>query len=110
MFGVGEYTFAPWKIGISGLYKNIQFSLIESYNHKPVVFDDTCYMLGFDSYKKAIFVHELLTSDIVSKFIGSIVFLDSKRPITSSLLNRICLLEVANILGKANLFLELFDV
>src|SRR5690606_18231930 len=27
VFGIGSYSFAPWKIAISGLYKNISFVL-----------------------------------------------------------------------------------
>ena len=108
IFGVGEYTFSKWKIVVSGLYKNIKFSLIGSYNDKPIVLDDTCYMLGFDSYEKALLIYELLTSKIVSKFISSIIFLDCKRPITTSLLNRICLQEVARFEGKDSEFQKFF--
>ena len=28
IFGVGDYTFAPWKVAISGLYKTIHFAVI----------------------------------------------------------------------------------
>ena len=110
IFGVGEYTFAPWKIAISGLYKNIRFSMIGSHDDKPIVLDDTCYMLGFDSCEKATLIHELLTSPIVDRFIQSIVFPDGKRPITASLLNRIRLSEVAKIEGKHRVFTSLFGV
>ncbi len=109
IFGVGEYTFAPWKIAISGLYKNIKFSLISSYHNKPIVLDDTCYMLGFGSYQQAVLVYELLISEMVGQFIDSIIFLDNKRPVTSSLLNRIRLLEVAKVLGKEETFFKLFN-
>ena len=108
MFGVGNYTFKPWKVAISGLYKNIKFSLVGLYNDKPVVFDDTCYMLGFDNKKEALFVYEVLTSDIAKKFIDSLVFKDSKRPITVALLNRISIESISKKLGMHDEYKNLF--
>ncbi|MCF7956303.1 MAG: SAM-dependent methyltransferase [Phycisphaerae bacterium] len=99
VFGVGEYSFEPWKVAISGLYKNTVFSLIGPYHSKPIVFDDTCYLLSFDSQEKASFVYELLTSSIATEFIQSIVFKDNKRPITVALLKRINIMKIAEHLG-----------
>jgi hypothetical protein len=95
IFGVGDYTFKPWKVAISGLYKTIHFSLIPPYDGKPVVLDDTCYFLGFDTREQAELIHQLVSSNTVRRFIESIVFLDDKRPITASLLNRINLEKAA---------------
>jgi len=97
VFGVGDYTFKPWKVAVSGLYKTIRFSLIPPYDDKPVVLDDTCYFLGFDTMEQAEFIHRLVSSDTIRRFIESIVFLDDKRPITASLLNRINLEKAAQI-------------
>lgn len=108
IFGVGDYTFKPWKVAISGLYKNIKFSLIEPYNDVPVVLDDTCYMLGFDKKNQAVFVYEILTSDIAKKFINSLVFKDSKRPITVALLNRINIEAIAKKIGLHDEYKRLF--
>ena len=108
MFGVGDYTFKPWKVAISGLYKNIMFSLVGPYIGKPVVLDDTCYMLGFDKKNQAIFVHKLLTSDIAQKFIGSLVFKDNKRPITVALLNRINIESIAKKMNMHDEYKKLF--
>ena len=110
VFGVGEYTFKPWKIGISGLYKNRRFQLIRPYNGKPVVLDDTCYSLGFDTKQEAEFVLELLTSSVAGEFISSIVFEDNKRPITAGLLNRISLFKIALMIGKEKTYRALFQV
>ncbi len=109
MFGVGDYSFKPWKIVISGLYKNLKFKLVGSFQEKPIVLDDTCYMMGFESKKKAEFVYGLLTSKIAGDFIDSIVFKDNKRPITVGLLNRINLKHLSIHLGlteKYNLFFK----
>ncbi len=108
IFGVGDYTFKPWKVAISGLYKNIKFSLIEPYNGVPVVLDDTCYMLGFDKKNQAIFVHEILTSGVAKKFIDSLVFKDSKRPITVALLDRINIESIAKKLEVHDEYKKLF--
>lgn len=109
VFGVGDYSFKPWKIVISGLYKNIKFKLVGPFKKKPVVLDDTCYMISFESEEKAKFVYKLLSSKVADDFISSIVFKDSKRPITVALLNRINFKKLAYHLGmieKYNLFFE----
>ena len=74
----------------------------------PVVLDDTCYMLGFNKKNQAIFVHEILTSDIAKKFIDSLVFKDSKRPITVALLNRINIESIAKKLRLHDEYKNLF--
>ena len=53
IFGIGEYSFAPWKVAISGLYKQSKFSLIPPYEGKPVMLDDTCYFIPFDTEQDA---------------------------------------------------------
>ena len=95
IFGVGDYTFKPWKITISSLYKNLKFRKIALFNNKPIVLDDTCYMLGFDSEAEVDLVLTILQSDIATNFINSLVFKDSKRTITASVLNRINLRTIA---------------
>lgn len=109
IFGVGNYSFLPWKIAISGLYKNINFSLLSTVNGKPIVLDDTCYFLSFDSEFQAKFIYELLTSSIALDFINSIIFKDSKRPITNSLLKRISLKNIAKYLHKSDEYHKLID-
>jgi hypothetical protein len=107
IFGVGDYTFLPWKVGISGLYKNISFALIGPHQKKPVVLDDTCYFLGFRKEQSARFVWKLLTSDYAKQFIDSLVFRDDKRPITASLLNRINIEVIAKMLGMHDQYQEM---
>ena len=109
VFGVGDYSFQPWKIVISGLYKNIRFRLVGPFQEKPVVLDDTCYMMSFESEEKAEFVYRLLSSEVAGDFIDSIVFKDSKRPVTVALLNRISLKYLANHLGLADKYNSFFE-
>jgi hypothetical protein len=108
IFGVGDYTFSPWKVVISGLYKNMIFSKIGCYNGKPIVVDDTCYMLGFSSEDQANFVLKILSSETCKEFINSLVFIDNKRPITVALLNRINIKNIAISLGLLNRYDSLF--
>lgn len=87
MFGVGNYTFTPWKIAICGLYKKLEFRLIGQLNDRPVIFDDTVYFIGFDDRESACKAFARLTSTPVQDFYASLIFWDEKRPIKSSILN-----------------------
>ncbi|RAQ47053.1 SAM-dependent methyltransferase [Arthrospira sp. O9.13F] len=87
IFGVGDYTFKPWKIAICGLYKKLEFRLISPLKGKPVLFDDTVYFLGFDTEPEAIAIFEIITSAEAIAFYNSLIFWDEKRPIKTSILN-----------------------
>ena len=43
VFGIGEYSFAQWKVAISGFYKSLDFRVVAPCEGRPVVLDDTCY-------------------------------------------------------------------
>lgn len=100
IFGVGDYSFKPYKIAISGLYKTFHFCLVKPQNNKPVMLDDTCYFIGFDTLEQAEYVWELLNSVFVTDFLKSISFKDSKRMITKEVLMRIDLRRVAILKGE----------
>ena len=89
IFGIGDYSFAPYKIAISGLYKSTHFTLVSPSNSKPIMLDDTCYFIGFESLKMAEIAHYLVNSELVQKFLKSIIFSDSKRSINKDTLMRI---------------------
>ncbi|MGH7602341.1 MAG: SAM-dependent methyltransferase, partial [bacterium] len=95
IFGVGAYTFAPWKIAICGLYKTLQFRLVGEIEGEPVIFDDTIYFLSFADEQQARQVYQLLLSPSAIKFLSSLIFWDEKRPIKAGILNRLdwCRLE-----------------
>lgn len=95
IFGVGSYTFAPWKIAISGLYKKLEFRLIGKIKEKPVVFDDTVYFLSFNEQEAASETFQLLNSPAANKFYLSLIFGDEKRPIKSSILNCLSITKLA---------------
>ncbi|MFH0734947.1 MAG: N-6 DNA methylase [bacterium] len=95
IFGIGVYSFTKWKVAISGFYKTIHFKVIPPLNDKPVMVDDTCYYIPCETKEEAIFIQELLTSEISLEFLNSIVFWDNKRPITVEVLNRINIEKIA---------------
>lgn len=99
VFGVGPYSFSPWKVAISGLYKKLDFSCVGPLENKPVVFDDTCYFFPCDSEEQASVLHRLVTSDAAIEFWSALVFWDAKRPITAKLLNALDLAELARAIG-----------
>lgn len=98
MFGIGEYSFSRYKVGISGFYKNPLFSILYSEDEKPVMTDDTCYFLSFDNYEYAYAIMLYLNSDRVQSFLKSIAFLDAKRPYTKKILQRIDINKVIDII------------
>lgn len=99
IFGVGAYTFAPWKIAICGLYKKLDFRFVGRINSKAVVFDDTVYFLSFEDEQVAYKTFMLLTSPSALDFYSSLIFWDEKRPIKSSVLNSLNLFLLAERLS-----------
>jgi hypothetical protein len=97
VFGLGDYSFSQYKIAISGLHKTASFRLIGPMSDKPVFFDDTCYILPFGDPVEAAIVLGLLAAPAVQSLLRSLVFFDSKRPITKKLLQRIDLAAAANL-------------
>lgn len=95
IFGIGDYAFLPYKVAISGLYKEPRFALVLPDEGRPVMLDDTCYFIGFDDYKDALITAALLNNALVRQFLRSIVFTDAKRPYTKEVLMRIDLAKVA---------------
>ncbi len=89
VFGIGPYSFAPWKVAISGLYKRIEFSLVGPHEGRPVMLDDTCYFLPYEAEDEARAAHEALRSDLARGFIEARVFWDAKRPINKALLQKL---------------------
>lgn len=97
IFGIGDYSFSKYKVAISGFYKKPLFSLV--YNEKPIMLDDTCYFLSFDSFEEAYITMLILNSNLVQDFLKDIAFLDSKRPYTKKILKRIDIQKCLSILS-----------
>ncbi|MDW8215102.1 MAG: SAM-dependent DNA methyltransferase [Roseiflexaceae bacterium] len=100
IFGVGPYSFAPWKVAISGLYKKLEFVQVSPFQDRPVVLDDTCYFFPCRSEEECNLLYELVMSKPAREFWTSLIFWDAKRPITAQLLNSLDLMALARLLGK----------
>ena len=94
VFGVGEYTFAPWKIVVSGLGKQLAFRCLGPQQGRPVVPDDTCYFWGFLPKSKLAPSATSCTPRPRRSFSGP-SFWDAKRPITKAVLERLHLGRLA---------------
>jgi len=99
VFGVGNYSFAPWKVAISGFYKKLDFKVVGPYAGKPVVLDDTCYFAACRNREEALFIAQLLNSEIARDFFSAFIFWDEKRPITLEVLKRLDILRLAKELN-----------
>jgi len=99
VFGVGPYAFTPWKVAISGFYKKLEFTAVGPFEGRPVVFDDTCYLLPCASQAEAEHTARLLNSPAAQGFFRAFVFFDDKRPITAQLLRRLDLSALADQSG-----------
>ncbi len=94
MFGIGPYTFAPWKVAVSGFHKTPRFQLVGPSEGQPVLFDDTSYFLPCRSATEAAILLSALTSEATALLLKSLLFADAKRPVTKKLLQRIDLAAV----------------
>ena len=88
MFGIGDYSFAKYKVGISGFYKVPFFSLIYAENG-TVMCDDTGYFIAFSNYDDAYTAMLVLNSYKVIRLLKTVSYHDAKRPFTKQLLNRL---------------------
>lgn len=98
MFGVGPYSFAPWKVAICGLYKKVQFEVVGPIDGKPTMLDDTSYFLPCPTQALAEELAEALNGVRAKAFFEARVFWDDKRPIRKALLQS---LSLATLLGRS---------
>ena len=89
MFGVGPYSFAPYKVMVSGLHKAPVFRVYGPVEGRPQLCDDTCYFLPFVTAPAAALALALLDQPLARHFVASLLFPDAKRPVTKRLLQRI---------------------
>lgn len=89
VFGVGDYTFAPWKVAVSGLHAEPAFRVVGPWEGRPVVFDDTVYFLACEGEAAARQLAAWLGSPRVRAFFGARIFRDAKRPVTAAVLRQL---------------------
>ncbi len=100
IFGVGTYTFAPWKLAVSSFYKRLLFVPVGPVEGRTVVFDDTVNFLPCASEKEAQFLKQILHSELASRFLTSMIHWSDKRPLTVDILKRLSLKKLAAALGR----------
>jgi hypothetical protein len=102
IFGVGEYSFSPWKVAIAGLYKKLEFVVVPPFRGRPVVLDDTCYFFPCLSEEECRVLHDLVQSEPAREFWSAFIFWDAKRPVTAQILNLLDLAALARAIGMKN--------
>lgn len=100
VFGVGSYSFTPWKVAVSGFHTTPRFVKVGPHEGRPVVHDDTCCFLPCGSEWEANLLVRMLMSNQAQDFLGSMVHRASKRPITVSLLRSLSLTGLAEYLDN----------
>jgi hypothetical protein len=107
IFGIGPYSFAPFKVAISGLHKTPTFRVLGPVEGRPVMLDDTCYFLPCSTAEEAAILGAVCNDAITLALIASISFREAKRPITKALLQRLDLgaiferTDVASLAARA---------
>jgi hypothetical protein len=103
LFGVGPYSFAPFKVAISGMHKTPSFHAVGPTRGRPVMFDDTCYFLACSTAEEAAVLTALCNDPATLALIRSASFRDAKRPVTKALLQRIDLGAILDRIDRESL-------
>jgi len=102
VFGVGDYSFAPWKVAISGFYKKLNFVPVGRFTGKPIVLDDTAYFIPCKDKREAHSIASVLNSELVREFFSAYIFWDAKRPITIDVLKKLDIEAAVRELERCN--------
>jgi hypothetical protein len=86
LFGVGAYSFAPWKVAVAGLYAQPRFRVLGPRAGRPIVLGDTSYFAAFDAEETARAFAALCASPAAAAEIERRA-VRGKRPITKALLD-----------------------
>jgi hypothetical protein len=65
-----------------------------------MIFDDTCYFASFWSEEEARITAEILNSEVCAQFLDALVFPESKRSITTEVLQRLDIHGLAREAGR----------
>ena len=112
IFGIGDYSFLPYKVAISGLYKTSVFTLVLPQNGKPLMLDDTCYFIGFEKLTDAVLTLAVLNHAFAQKLLASLTFSDAKRMFTKDVLMRLDIQKMIRELDYLEIksYIESLDV
>lgn len=89
IFGVGPYSFAPWKVAVAGLYAAPRFRVLGPREGKPTVLGDTAYFVSFEDRASADAFAARMNGEPMREAIAARVC-RGKRPITKRLLDELC--------------------
>ena len=106
IFGVGDYTFSPWKVALSALHRQPRFVVVGPEAGRPVLFDDTCYFIAMSSQAEATVVAQILNSQPCQEFLSTLTFPGAKRTVTVELLQRLNLSALAQAVGLERAWME----
>lgn len=109
MFGVGPYTFAPFKVAVSGLHKRPIFHAIGPVERRPVLFDDTCYFVPAHTPEQCALMAALLNGSDALGLLNSLAFEGAKRPVTKQVLQRLDLEALLAHADRPNLLDQASD-
>ncbi len=87
-FGIGPYSFAPWKVAVAGLYPEARFRVVGPDAGRPTVLGDTSYFVPFANETDARAFAARCAAPEIAAFISATA-VRGKRPITKALLDRI---------------------
>jgi SAM-dependent methyltransferase len=104
LFGVGDYSFAPFKVAISGLHKSPRFRLAGPVDGRPTMLDDTSYFLPCRTLEQASLLVDLLNGPAALGLIRALAFEGAKRPVTKALLQRLDLKALLADAGRDSLW------
>jgi hypothetical protein len=110
MFGVGPYSFAPFKVAVSGMCRPPLFRAVGPVDGRPVMLDDTCYLLPCESAVEAAVLTALYHQPAALELIRALSFADAKRPVTKGLLQRIDLSAILNQADRRELTARTLNV
>lgn len=88
MFGIGDYTYATYKVAIGALYAEPVFRLLEP-APRPAVLDDTCYMLATNDYGEAVYLLAILSLDCTRDFLLAVSYSGDKRRFSKEVLAKV---------------------
>jgi methylase of polypeptide subunit release factors len=91
MFGIGDYSFAPFKVAVCGLYKHLNFNVLGPVEGRPVMLDDTSYFLPCRDAEQAELLSRVLNGKHAQEFLRARIFWDAKRPVNKALLQSLSL-------------------
>ncbi len=76
------------------------FCMVGPADGRPQMMDDTCYFFPCESREECESLYALVSSRAAREYWTSMIFWDSKRPITARLLNSLSLERLAKELGQ----------